>query len=77
MVNEADRPYSINDLATLHGLSRQTIIRLYENEPGVEVLPELQGAKHRRMVGRRYRTLHIPRHVYLRVRHRMTTSSSS
>ena len=82
-VTENDRPYSINELAILHGLSRQSVIRLYEKEPGIEILPDLslppdgqrEGGqkKKRRCTGRRhYRTIRVPRHVYLRVKHRVT-----
>jgi hypothetical protein len=59
------RPYKIDDLMVLHNLSRKTVIRLYENEPGVEVLSDL------RCTGRHYRTIRVPRHVYARVKHRM------
>ena len=65
------RPYKIDDLMVLHNLSRRTVIRLYENEPGIEVLPDLRPPGSRRCTGRRYRTLRIPRHIYLRVKHRM------
>jgi hypothetical protein len=64
-----ERPYSINELTVLHNLSRRTIIRLYENEPGVLVL---QGSRvHQQALGRRYRTIRVPQHVYRRVKHRM------
>jgi hypothetical protein len=33
-VDPNERPYSINELTVLHHLSRRTVIRLYENEPG-------------------------------------------
>jgi hypothetical protein len=62
------RPFSVNDLMILHNLSRRTIIRLYENESGVEVLPDLRPPGKRRC----HRTFRVPRHVYLRVRNRMT-----
>jgi hypothetical protein len=65
------RPYKIDDLMVLHNLSRRTVIRLYENEPGVEILPDLHPPGSCRCAGRRYRTLRVPRHVYARVRHRM------
>jgi len=61
--------YSINDLMALHGLSRQSLIRLYEREPGVQIL---QGSPaHQRKTGRRYRTFRVPKRVYLRVKNRI------
>lgn len=68
-VNQDDRPYTINDLTVLHNLSYRTVVELYEKEPGVLILqasPERQ-----RKIGRRHRTLRVPRHVYMRVRHKM------
>lgn len=69
MVNEAERPYSISELMVQHHLSRRTVIKLYENEPGVLILQASR--EHRQEIGRRYRTIRVPRHVYLRVKHRM------
>lgn len=57
---------TICDLAILHGLSRRTVARLYENEPGVQVLQASRA--HQQRIGRRYRTIRVPRHVYLRVK---------
>lgn len=68
-VDQKDRPYTVSDLMTLHGLSRRTVIKLYECERDVLVLQAPRD--HQRNTGRRYRTLRIPRHVHLRVRHRM------
>jgi hypothetical protein len=57
--------FSILDLTIVHGLNRRTVARLYEHEPGVQVL---QGSRsHEQRIGRRYRTIRVPRHVYLRV----------
>lgn len=64
-VDTNQRPYSIKELAFLHHLSRAKVTQLYENEPGVLVLQAATGEK------RRYRTIRVPRHVYLRVRHRL------
>lgn len=64
-----ERPYSIKELIGLHNLSRQTIVRLYENEPGVLVMQASRG--HQQALGRRYRTIRVPQHVYRRVKHRM------
>jgi hypothetical protein len=68
MVPETERPYSIQDLCVLHNLSPATIVKLYENEPEVE---NTQAALPPRGKCRRYRTLNVPRHVYLRVRAKM------
>jgi transcriptional regulator GlxA family with amidase domain len=53
---------SVDDVAELMGLSRRSIIRLFEKERGVLILgrPET-------MHKRRYRSLRIPRAVYERV----------
>ena len=68
-VDPNERPYSINELTVLHNLSRRTVIRLYENEPGVQIL---QGSRdHQQALGRRHRTVRVPRHVYMRVKHRL------
>lgn len=64
-----DRPYSIADLTVLHNLSRWTVTRLYENETGVLVLEAPAGQRRKR--GRRYRTIRVPRNVYLRVGRRL------
>lgn len=69
MVDPNERPYSIKDLTVLHNLSYRTVVRLYENEPGVLVLQA--SPEHRRKIGRRHRTIRVPRHVYMRVKHRM------
>lgn len=63
------RIYTVTELAALHRFSRRTVIRLYENEPGVQVLQSSR--EHQQRIGRRYRTLRIPRHVYLRVKNRI------
>lgn len=70
-IPESDRPYSINELSILHNLSRRTVIRLYEAEPGVIVLQAPR--EHQQSIGRRYRTIRVPRYVYRRVLHRMET----
>jgi len=67
MVDPNERPYTIKDLITLHNLSRRTIVRLYENEPGVLILQ----SPHRANALRRHRTIRVPRHVYMRVKHRL------
>lgn len=67
VVGPDERPYTVNDLMNLHGLSRQTVIRLYESEPGVQIIPALRSKTR----GRRYRTLRVPRRVYVRMKNRM------
>jgi len=51
-VNPADVPYTVNDLMVLHGFSRATIIRIYQNEPDVQILQSPR--THQRKIGRRY-----------------------
>jgi len=58
-----DKPvYSVAELCVLLGYSRSTVIRLFENEPGV--LIRLHPEK---MHKRRRRVIRIPHGVYLRV----------
>src|ERR1700756_3070701 len=60
-VHPSQKPYSINELAILHGLSRKTVIRIYESEPGR--LVHQSSPDRRRKTGRRYRTITVPEHV--------------
>jgi transcriptional regulator GlxA family with amidase domain len=53
---------SVDDVAGLTGFSRRTVIRIFEAERGVIVLPRPET-----MHKRRYRSLRIPRAVYERV----------
>jgi predicted transcriptional regulator len=57
-----DTPYTVAEVAALTGFSRQTITRIFENEPGVLVV-ERPGESHKRG----YRSIRIPRTVYERV----------
>jgi hypothetical protein len=59
--------YTVAEVATLTGFSRQTIIRLFEKERGVLIVkrPEV-------LHKRSYRTIRIPRAVYDRVIARLT-----
>ena len=59
--------YSVSEVAAMTGLSRNTVIRMFEHEKGVLILdrPEL-------MHKRRYRTIRIPHAVYERIRNRLT-----
>jgi len=69
MVDENDRPYSVKDLMVLHNLSHRAVVTLYENEPGVLILQASRD--HQKKIGRRYRTIRVPQHVYRRVKHRL------
>ena len=55
--------YTVSDLVVMHNLSRRTITRLYESEPGIQVLDRPEELRKRR-----YRTLRVPAHVYSRVK---------
>jgi len=59
--------YTVAEVAAMMGLSRSTVTRLFEREPGVIILkrPEL-------MHKRRYRSIRIPCAVYERVVRRLT-----
>jgi predicted DNA-binding transcriptional regulator AlpA len=59
---EEKEVYTVAEVATLTGLSRQTIIRLFEKERGVLILKRPET-----MHKRSYRTIRIPRTVYERV----------
>lgn len=63
----SSKPYSVDEAADLTGLSRQTIIRMFEREAGVIILTRPES-----MHKRRYRSIRIPRHVFERVIRRMT-----
>lgn len=54
--------YTVNDVAGMTGFSRNTVVRLFENEHGVIVL-ERSGSLRKR----RYRSIRIPRFVFERV----------
>jgi AraC-like DNA-binding protein len=55
--------FTVADVCQLLGLSRSTVIRMFEDEPGVLIRlhPEKMHKRRRRMI-------RIPRNVYLRVR---------
>ena len=59
--------YTVHEIAELTGLSRNTVIRLFENERGVIIL-----ARPEKMHKRGYRTIRIPHAVYERVIGRLT-----
>lgn len=54
--------YTVDEVAEMTGLSRSTIIRIFEYELGVLVI-----ARPTAMNKRRYRSIRIPRAVYERV----------
>ena len=64
--------YTIDELAKLHALSRYTVMRLYEREPGVQILERPEVVRGRGGPKRRYRSLRVPHEVYERVRRRLT-----
>ena len=59
--------YTVADIAEMMGLSRSTITRLFEHEPGVIILKRPE-----RMHKRSYRSIRIPRAVYERLVKRLT-----
>lgn len=60
--------YSVNQAAQLLGLSRWTITRMFEHEPGVRIYSNDKTTRNRR----RQRTLLIPENVLRRVQERHT-----
>lgn len=54
--------YTVAEVAALMGLSRMTVTRLFEREPGVIILKRPET-----MHKRSYRSIRIPRAVYERV----------
>ena len=69
--SEADvksRPvHTVAEIAQITGLSRQTITRVFENEPGVVILERTE-----QLHKRGYRSIRIPNTVYERVIRRLT-----
>ena len=59
---------TVPQIAAMTGRSRRTIIRWFENEPGVVLLPMLDHPE--TLHKRRYRTLRVPRAVFERVMRR-------
>lgn len=59
--------FTVDEAAELFGLSRRTVIRLFEREPGVIVLKRPETLRKRV-----YRTIRIPRAVYERVVRRIS-----
>lgn len=63
---EEKQAYKPREVAALLGFSIPTVIRLFENEPGVLILERPE-----KMHKRRYRSIRIPRIVYERVIRRL------
>lgn len=59
--------YTVAEVATMTGLFRSTVTRLFAHEPGVIILERPE-----RMHKRSYRSIRIPRAVYERVVKRLT-----
>lgn len=57
--------YTVDEVAEMMGFHRDTVVKLFENEPGVIILN-----RPTKMNKRRYRSIRIPRAVYERVRRR-------
>jgi hypothetical protein len=62
--------YTVNELVRILRLSRRSVIRLIEHEPGVLVLQATR--ERRRKTGRQYRTFRVPQHVLDRIKHKLT-----
>ncbi len=60
-------PYTVAEVAALTGFSTDTIIRMFEREPGVLIVARPSTNRKRR-----YRSIRIPRGVYERVIRRIT-----
>ena len=58
-----DEAYSVADVAKLLRYSRRTIVRMFQDEPGVIIVSKPGGTR---------RTLRIPRAVYERVVRKLT-----
>ena len=59
-MSEVQPPYTVAEVAHMTGFSVPTVIRLFENEPGVLML-------RRKTKNGWYRSIRIPRAVYERV----------
>jgi hypothetical protein len=65
-----ERHYSVNELSVMWNLSKQTVRRLFQDEPGVLRISE-EEAHHKRG----YVTLRIPESVARRVHQRLAKSA--
>ncbi len=66
-ISLTDKAYTVKHVAECMGLSRWSVVRLFEDEPGVIVLN-----RPAKMNKGRYRSLRIPHAVYVRVLRRLT-----
>jgi hypothetical protein len=79
MANPVVSPVDVLQLDPQHGnlnsssptLAESQIRARAERANAPTVDPDLRPPNRRRCTGRRYRILRVPRHVYLRVKHRM------
>ena len=67
MTDALEPTLTVQEIAELLKLSRQTVQRMFGSEPGV-ILIERSGRMHKR----KYRTIRVPKHVYERVIFRLT-----
>jgi hypothetical protein len=63
--------FTVDAIAELWTISRDSVIRIFEREPGVVVVTTPKGNRGRRG----YRTLRIPESVALRVHRRMSIAA--
>jgi len=68
--------YTADEIAERLGLSRDTVSRIFEKEPGVVVIDN-RGRPWNRPWKRRYRTLRIPESVFERVSRRLSNPLTS
>jgi hypothetical protein len=66
MTEATERHFTPDELGASWGISSDTVIRLFESEPGVLVI-----SRHKKKA-RRYRTLRIPASVAERVHQRLS-----
>ena len=59
--------YTVKEVAEMMGFSTQTVINLFEREPGVIILKRPE-----KMHKRSYRSIRIPRAVYERVTRKLS-----
>lgn len=64
--------YTVAEVAALMGLSRRTVTRLFEHEPGVIILERPE-----QLHKRRFRSIRIPRSVYERVLRKLTVKGAA
>lgn len=63
---EKKAAYTVAEVAAMTGFSRQTVTRLFRNEPGVLLIGRARSDRKRR-----YQSLRIPQAVYTRVINRL------